>query len=73
MLLVTEASASYQLLGKLDELSDDQKKPRDEQGNCAMISRGETLSVCRGHFCHKVAEWLVGLLGKIAVQCANLL
>ena len=49
------------------------KKPRDEQGNGALTSRSKTLSICRGHLCNKAAEWLVGLLGKIAVQCGNLL
>jgi hypothetical protein len=40
MLLVAGASASSQLPG-LDELSDDRKKPRDEQGNCALTPRGK--------------------------------
>lgn len=71
LLLVASASASSQLPG-LDELSDDRKKPRDEQGNCALTPRDD-LSICRGHLCSKVTEWLVGLLGKIAVQYANLL
>ena len=31
------------------------------------------LSICRSHRCNKITEWLVGLLGKIAVQSANLL
>ena len=40
MLLVADASASCQLPG-LDELSDDRKKPRDEQGNCPLTPRGK--------------------------------
>jgi hypothetical protein len=42
MLLLTGASASSQLPGKLDELSDHRKKARDEQDNCALTSRGKT-------------------------------
>jgi len=40
MLLVANASASSQLPG-LDGLSDDRKKPRDEQGICALTHCGE--------------------------------
>src|SRR6476646_4541975 len=29
------------------------------------------LSICWGHLCNKTTKWLVGLLGKIAVQCGN--
>ena len=39
MLLVASASTSSQLPG-LDGLSDDRKKPRDEQGNCVLIPGG---------------------------------
>src|SRR5437588_2792764 len=40
-----------------------------------LTSRGVRydLSICRGHHCNNTTERLVGLLGKVAVQCANLL
>jgi hypothetical protein len=70
LLLVASASASSQLPG-LDELSDDRKNLA--MSRAIVPPRGGDLSICRGHLCNKATEWLVGLLGKIAVQYANLL
>jgi hypothetical protein len=48
------------------------KTPRDEQV-IVLRPREVDLSICRSHLCNKTTEWLAGLLGKIAVQSANLL
>ena len=42
-------------------------------GHLCSGTAGVDLSICRGHLCNKITEWLVGLLGKIAVQSTNLL
>ena len=72
MLLVASASTSSQLPA-LDGSSDDRKAPCDEHRNWAPTPQRRTYRFCRGDRCNKVTEWLVGLLGKIAVQSANLL
>jgi hypothetical protein len=71
--LLFATGVSTGLSGK-PKLSNYRKKSRNKHGNFARTSRGrgQDLSICRGHLLGKVTEWLVGLLGKIAVQCANL-
>jgi hypothetical protein len=42
-------------------------------GSVAVGCAGPDLSIGRGHLGNEAAEWLVGLLGEIAVQRADLL
>src|SRR5258708_33597174 len=49
------------------------KSPASDQGDSALTLRGSISSGCRSHLCKKAAEWFIGLLGKIAIQCADLL